>query len=113
MAVSSPAHAAEGDGVCSPGDVCLYWGHDFNGSMTSFYRNKYSHQWWKFQTPGSGQGEYNWHNVPSAYNNAKSGVRIYRFENGSGEWEWVPPKSGKKLTTVRNLNASHYFDFGG
>jgi hypothetical protein len=114
IATTGAAYASEGDGTCSSGEVCMYWGPNYTGAMITFYYNKYSHRWWYFPNNGTGGGQAIWHNVASVWNSAtKSPVSICRYENYAGPVDRFGAQRGGNLTSTRNLNESHKFDSGG
>jgi hypothetical protein len=107
VAPSAPASAADYNGQCESGEVCLWYYTGYNGAMADFYNNVSNYNNWHF---------YNsifWlaNNTESVKNRARySCVELYDNANYSGALRLLfsHGESGN-LDNARNKTESHRF----
>ncbi len=110
---ASAAPAAARDGVCDPGEFCLYWGPGYTGSVSDFTTSVSNYgttepSCYDYKGPGYGQGECVKNNAMSAWNRTGSTVTVF-FNSGFGGHgqPFGPGQAGDLDSTLSNNNASH------
>jgi hypothetical protein len=58
LGLGGPAQARSYDGLCESGEVCLYWGYDYQGGVADFYNDIYNYKSFRFK--GSGLRARGW-----------------------------------------------------
>ncbi|MBO3724854.1 peptidase inhibitor family I36 protein [Actinomyces bowdenii] len=116
---SSPASAAERDGVCDVGEVCFHYNSDQKGAVSDFtgsMRNYGSSQpgCYEFKSPdkdAAGRGECMKNNTASVTNRTAHPVTVYYNSNYGGRSQVIPAGASANLDpALKNNNASHHVD---
>jgi murein DD-endopeptidase MepM/ murein hydrolase activator NlpD len=119
-AVAAPsAQAAARDGVCEPGEFCLYFNSDHQGSVSDFtssipdYGAKQP-ECYEYRGPGAGKGRCVKNEAAAAWN--RTGVPVTVFFNSGYAGASQTIAAGGKVNldpALKNENASHRFGTGG
>lgn len=100
------AHATDHDGVCDPGEMCLYWDSNLGGSLYDTYWSVADFGDARFISPGAGQGQLVKNNTASATNRHTGDARVFYNESYTGASDVVPAFSSRNLVNTWNDNAS-------
>jgi hypothetical protein len=76
LGLGGPAQARSYDGLCESGEVCLYWGYDYQGGVADFYNDIYNYKSFRFKGSGPGAGSSLNDNAASV----RSKARFYEVE---------------------------------
>lgn len=107
VAIPQTAHAGAYNGVCEPGEVCLFWGSSLFGSLVDFNQSNVGDLvYYSFQSPAPGQGQGVKNNAASIWN--RSGIRVHVCvdEWFSGSCDYVAANSWRNLNYTLNNEAS-------
>lgn len=110
---TSTASAAERDGVCDSGEVCLYYNSNGQGSVSDFsgsIPNYGSSQpnCYEFKGSGNGRGKCVKNNAASVWNRTGRSVTVYYNSNYSGSSQTISNGELVNLKPgLKNENASH------
>jgi hypothetical protein len=117
MALAGTATAATArNGVCEPGEFCLYWGSgltgslsDFNGSISNYGDSQPT--CYDYKGPGTGKGQCVKNNARSAWNRTTANrVTVYFNSGHTGISDtYLPGESGNLIAAMQRENASHKF----
>ena len=111
---SSPAQAADRNGVCDTGEVCFYYNSDFAGSLSDFISSIPDYgtsqpECYDFKGPGAGQGLCIKNQVASVRNKTTKPVTVYFNSSYGGSNQTIAAGASTNLNaTLKNQNASHY-----
>lgn len=104
------------DGICEVysngyGELCLYWGANFTGSMTDFFYNDANLHDDTFLSAGTGKGSTVANNSLSAFNaDAYTTAHVCTDVNYYGSCGYISPATGGNLASTYALNVeSLYF----
>ncbi|MGW5049855.1 peptidase inhibitor family I36 protein [Actinokineospora sp. NPDC004072] len=104
------------NGVCEPGEFCLFHGFDFTGSVSDFNTSIPNYgttqpSCYEFKGDGEGKGECVKNNALSGYNYSNRSVRLYYNSNYGGTSITFAPLDGLDggLGPLDHENASHKF----
>jgi hypothetical protein len=116
MALAGTATAATPrNGVCEPGEFCLYWGSgltgslsDFNTSVPDYGETPTCHE---FKGPGQGRGQCVENNAKSAWNRTTSNrvIVYYDPDDLSGPVDVFLPGHAGNLGATYLHNGGHRF----
>nr|WP_167147617.1 peptidase inhibitor family I36 protein [Actinomyces sp. ZJ308] len=114
---TSTASAATRDGVCDPGEFCLYYNSngqgsvsDFNGSIPNYGSRQPN--CYEFKGAGNGRGKCVKNNAASVWNRTGTSVTVYYNSNHSGRSQVIPNGSLVNLQPgLKNENASHSVNY--
>lgn len=110
---TSAASAAERDGVCDVGEVCLYYNSNGEGSVSDFRGSIPNYggsqpNCYEFKGSGNGQGKCVKNNAASVWNRTGRSVTIYYNSNHSGPSQTIPDGEPVNLRPeLKNENAAH------
>ncbi|TFH53238.1 hypothetical protein E4J66_04710 [Actinomyces viscosus] len=116
---TSAASAAERDGVCDAGEVCIYYNSNGEGSVSDFAGSIPSHgasqpNCYEFKGTGNGRGKCVKNNVASVWNRSGVPVTIYYNSYYSGPSQTIPDGEPVNLRPgLKNENTSHAFIYPG
>lgn len=118
--VAAPsAQAAARDGVCDPGEFCLYFNSDHQGSVSDFttsipdYGAKQP-ECYEFRGPGAGKDKCVKNEAAAAWNRTTQPVTVFFNSNYAGASRTIA--AGGKVNLggkLKNENASHRIGGGG
>lgn len=115
LAAASPATAATArNGVCEPGEFCLYYLSDFQGSVSDFAGSIYNYgdsqpSCYEFKSAGAGQGLCVKNDARSAWNRTSRTVRVYFNSGYAGSSDPFAAGAYGNLVNTYDNNASHQF----
>jgi hypothetical protein len=114
IGLAGPASAATArNGVCEPGEFCLYYFSnrtgsvsDFNGSVSNYGATQPT--CYEFRGPGAGQGQCVKNNAMSVWNRSANAYTVYYNSGYSGPSQTFASGQAANLNaTLSNDNASH------
>ena len=92
LGVAGPASASSFNGLCETGEVCLFWGSNYYGSLADFSNNILNYKSFYFKSSGSGQGQTLNDNSESAKNHGRvEGVQLFVDSYYRGDWIAMAP----------------------
>ncbi|WP_199443144.1 peptidase inhibitor family I36 protein [Umezawaea beigongshangensis] len=102
------------NGICEPGEFCLYYLDDFGGSLSDFTTSISNYgasqpSCYDFKSAGTGQGLCVKNDARSAWNRSSRSVRVYFNSNYGGTYDTFAPGTSGNLTNTYDNNASHKF----
>ncbi len=112
----TPAQAATGqNGVCEPGEFCLYFNSGQKGSVADLARGFKTYgtgaDCVKFVSAGAGQGKCVKNEAASAWNRESSAVTVFRKSGWAGAIQGVAAGARVNLnSSLKNENAGHVID---
>jgi hypothetical protein len=114
---ASPAAAATNrNGVCEPGEFCLYYGYFQYGSVSDFGTadipnyGENPRTCYVFKGPGNGKDECVKNNAYSMWNRTGYSVTVYYYSGYKGQRQVLGPNSSANLDDgLGGENASHKF----
>ncbi|WP_026412330.1 peptidase inhibitor family I36 protein [Actinomadura oligospora] len=115
VATASPAMAAGRNGVCDPGEFCLYFNSNQGGSVSDFTGSVADYgakqpSCYDFKGPGNGKGVCVKNNAASVWNRSGQTVRVYfNSRYGGHSQDFGSGARGNLDSTLKNENASHQF----
>jgi murein DD-endopeptidase MepM/ murein hydrolase activator NlpD len=119
-AVAAPAaQAAARDGACDPGEFCLYFNSDHQGSVSDFTTSIPDYGdtqpgCYEYRGPGNGKGKCVKNEAAAVWNRTAKPVTVFFNSNYAGESRTIP--AGDKVNLggrLKNENASHRIGGGG
>lgn len=120
IALAAPAQASTTrNGVCDPGEFCLYYNSNRGGSVSDFTSSipNYGSSLpgcYVFLGPGAGRGLCVKNNAASVWNRTRGTVEVYYNSNyGGGVNGFGPGLSGNLASFIKNNNASHRLNAPG
>ena len=112
--LTSPALAAgPRDGSCDPGEFCLYYNSNQQGSVSDFTQSVPNYgdsqpDCYEFRGPGLGKDECVKNEAASVWNRMAKPVTVYFHSNYGGASQTIAPGAKEQLRPgVYNENASH------
>jgi hypothetical protein len=102
------------NGVCEPGEFCLYYLDDFGGSLSDFTGSVANYgtsqpSCYDFKSAGAGQGLCIKNDARSAWNRSSRTVRVHFNSNYGGSYDTFAPGTSGNLVNTYDNNASHRF----
>jgi hypothetical protein len=109
--LGGPAQAANYNGKCESGEVCLYWGGNYYGGVADFYHDIYNYKSFRFKGSGAGAGQSLNDNSASARNRARYAHAILCTDSyfGGDCMEMDPGDAYPDLGPFNNELSSHFF----
>ncbi|GAB2821889.1 hypothetical protein GCM10022221_19980 [Actinocorallia aurea] len=113
FATASPAAAAARNGVCEPGEFCLYFNSGNKGSLSDFLGSVADYgaeqpTCYDFKGPGNGKGECVKNAAASVWNRTPKTVRVfYNSGHAGASQDFKSGVRGDLNGTLKNQNASH------
>lgn len=115
LVAAPPAQAAARDGVCQPGEFCLYDNSDQQGSVSDFAGSVPDYGatqpgCYEFKSAGAGRGLCVKNRAASVWNRTSRPVTVYYNSGWRGSSQATASGSKGNLgATLKNENASHRF----